>query len=252
MTDPVSNPAPAAPAAPAPAVAAAPAAPVNAASALMGDPAAAAGAAAAPAAPAAADPAADPANPADPAPAALTMPGKDATPEEWSAFYAQIGRPETPEGYELPLPEGDDGAFAKQMAPILHKHGVSAEQAKGLAADWNAMVAAQVAEMDAADAAHATAMNAKNTAEAADLKNEWGQAHDANMHFAKLAVQQFMPAEKAGDVIAAIESKLGYKATIQFLHGIGKGLGEHDAAGMGANNSAAPRTLAERLYPGAT
>ena len=247
MTDPVSIPAPAAAAAPAPAAAAAPT-PVNVATALMGEPAAAA-AGAAPAA-AVGDPAADPAAPA--VPAALTMPSKDATPEEWSAFYAQIGRPETPEGYELPLPEGDSGEFAKQMAPILHKHGVSAEQAKGLAADWNAMVAAQVAEMDAADAAHATAMNSKNTAEAADLKNEWGQAHDANMHFAKLAVQQFMPAEKAGDVIAAIESTLGYKATIQFLHGIGKGLGEHDAAGMGANNSAPAKTLAERLYPGAT
>lgn len=249
MTEPTSTPAPAAPAAPAPAAAAAP---VNAATALMSDPAAAAGAAPAPTAPAAdpAAPAADPAAPA--APATLTMPGKDATPEEWSAFYAQIGRPETPEGYELPLPEGDSGEFAKTMAPILHKHGVTAEQAKGLAADWNAMVAAQVAEMDAADAAHVAAMNAKNTAEAAELKNEWGQAHDANLHFAKLAVQQFMPADKAGDVIAAIESKLGYKATIQLLHGIGKGLGEHDAAGMGANNSAPPKTLAERLYPGAT
>lgn len=251
MTDPV-NTAPAAPAAPAPAAApAAPAAPVNAASALMGDPAAAAAAAAAPAADPAA-PAGDPPKPEDAAPATLTMPGKDATPEEWAEFYGKIGRPETPEGYELPLPDGDDGTFAKQMAPILHKHGVSAEQAKGLAADWNAMVAAQMAELDAADAAHATAMNVKNTAEAAELKNEWGQAHDANMHFAKLAVQQFIPADKAGDVIAAIESRLGYKATIQMLHGIGKGLGEHDAAGMGANNSAPPKTLAERLYPGAT
>jgi hypothetical protein len=248
MTD-TATPAPAAAPA-APAAAAAPAAPVNAATALMGDPAAAAATPAPAADPAA--PAGDPAKPADPAPAALVMPGKDATPEEWSAFYAQIGRPETPEGYELPLPDGDTGEFAKTMAPILHKHGVTADQAKGLAADWNAMVAAQVAEMDAADAAHATAMNAKNTAEAAALKNEWGQAHDANMHFAKLAVQQFMPTDKAGDVIAAIESKIGYKATIQFLHGIGKGLGEHDAAGMGANNSAPAKTLAERLYPGAT
>lgn len=180
------------------------------------------------------------------------MPGKDATPEEWSAFYAQIGRPETPEGYELPVPEGDNGEFAKSMAPILHKHGVSAEQAKGLAADWNAMVAAQVAEMNAADAAAAAAANAKNAAEATALKNEWGQAHDANMHFAKLAVQQFIPSDKAGDVIAAIESKLGYKATIEFLHGIGKGLGEHDAAGMGSNNSTPVKTLAERLYPSTT
>lgn len=247
----MTNPAAAPAATPTPAVTPA-ATPVTAASALMSNPAAAAAAVVAPVAavvPAAAGDGVDPAAPV--APAALTMPGKDATPEDWSAFYTQIGRPETPEGYDLPLPEGDDGAFAKQMAPVLHKHGVSAEQAKGLAADWNAMVAAQVAELDAADVAHAAAMNSKNTAEAVALKNEWGQAHEANMHFAKLAVQQFMPSDKAGDVIAAIESKLGYKATIEFLHGIGKGLGEHDAAGLGVNNSAPAKTLAERLYPGA-
>lgn len=233
-----------------PVPAAAPAAtPVTAASVLTSNPAAAAVAPVAAVAPTVPVDGVAPLVPA--APVALTMPGKDATPEDWSAFYTQIGRPETPDGYDLPLPDGDDGVFAKQMAPVLHKHGVSAEQAKGLAADWNAMVAAQVADMDAADVAHAAAMNSKNTAEAVALKNEWGQAHEANMHFAKLAVQQFIPSDKAGDVIAAIESKLGYKATIEFLHGIGKGLGEHDAAGLGANNSAPAKTLAERLYPGA-
>ena len=136
MTEPVSTTAPAA-------------APVSAASALMGDPAAADGAAPAPAA-ASVDPAAPAADPAAPAaPAPLVMPSKDATPEEWSAFYAQIGRPETPDGYELPVPDGDNGEFAKSMAPVLHKHGVTAEQAKGLAADWNDMVAKQVADMNA-------------------------------------------------------------------------------------------------------
>jgi len=240
--------APATPATPATPVAA-PAAPVSAAGALVGDTAPAVAPAAAPAAVTPTDPAA-PVAPA--APAALVVPGKDATPEDWSAFYAQIGRPETPDGYELSVPDGDDGSFAKQMAPVLHKHGVTAEQAKGLAADWNAMVAAQISEMDAADAAAAAAMNSKNVAEATELRNEWGQAHDANMHFAKLAVQQFMPADKAGEVISAIESKIGYKATIQLLHGIGKGLGEHDAAGMGSNNTAPTKSLAERLYPGAT
>lgn len=245
MTDPVAA-APAAAPASTPAAASpapAPAAPLSASSALLD-------AAAAPAPASAGDPApaGDPAKPADAAPAALTMPAKDAPAEEWAAFYAQIGRPETPEGYELPLPEGDDGAFAKEMAPILHKHGVSAEQAKGLAADWNAMVEARVAALDAAEVAAVQAMDTKNKAEAVALKNEWGQAHDANMHFAKLAVQQFLPADKAGDVIAAIESKLGYKATIEFLHGVGKGLGEHDAAGLGVNNAAPAKSIAERLY----
>lgn len=239
MTDPVAPAAPAAPvAAPAPA-------PMNAVSALMADPSA-------PAAPVVADPAA-PASPAaaDPAaPAPLVMPGKDATPEQWSEFYAAIGRPETPEAYELPVPEGDTGEFAKEMAPILHKHGISAEQAKGLAADWNAMVTRQSESMAAADAAQAQAMNAKNTAEAQALQNEWGQAHTENMEMARRAIRQFMPGDKAGATIAAIEGVLGYKGAIQFLHGIGKGLGESDAAGLGSNNGGtAVKPLAERLWP---
>src|SRR5690349_14787907 len=32
---------------------------------------------------------------------ALVPPGKDATADDWSKFYAKLGRPEKPEGYEL-------------------------------------------------------------------------------------------------------------------------------------------------------
>ena len=190
-----------------------------------------------------------PADPPAPAPEALTMPGKDATPEDWSAFYAKLGRPETPEAYELPLPEGDDGAFAKQVAPMLHKAGITGEQAKSLAADWNAMQAEQVAAATAAEQARITAMDTKNRAEAETLKTEWGQAHDENMHLAKQAVAQFLPKEQAGDIIAAIESRVGYRATIEMLHAIGKGLGEHDAAGLGQSNGGEAKPLANRMYP---
>lgn len=238
------------PEASAPAASPAPAAGLSAVSTMLGgDPA----------------PASEPAN-GNPAPAgepapkdgeqqpeALTMPGKDATPEQWAEFYAKIGRPDTPEAYELPVPEGDDGAFAKEMAPILHKHGITADQAKGLANDWNAMVAAQQQQAQAAQEAAAQAAHIQNTAEAAELKTAWGQNFDANMHFAKQAVQQFLPKDKAADTISALESKLGYKGTIEFLHNIGKGLAEHDAAGMGANNAGtSQKSIADRLYGGTT
>ena len=232
-------------------VAAAPAAaPVLTAASSLTDAAPAAAAVVAdPAAPAVVDPAAPPAE----APASLALPGKEATPEQWAEFYAKIGRPETPDAYEIPVPEGDDGAFAKQMAPILHKHGVTAEQAKGLAADYNGIVAdvmaAQQAAAVAADQAEVARLDVQNKAEAQALRSEWGQQHDANMHFAKLAVSQFLPGEKSGEVISAIESVLGYKGTIQFLHGVGKGLGEHGAPGLGGNGpSVAAKSAAEVLY----
>lgn len=181
-------------------------------------------------------------------PSGLKVPGKDATPEEWAEFYAQLGRPEDPDGYELPVPEGDDGSFAKEMAPLLHKHGLSAEQAKGLAEDWNAYVASKQAEVQKAEDQRIAALHAKNTQEAKELETEWGTNHEANMHFAKQSVKQFFPKEKAGHVVAAIESVLGYKGAIQFLHNIGKNLGESDAAGLGDKNSSGKRTAAQILY----
>lgn len=188
--------------------------------------------------------------PAAPAAESLAMPGKDATPEQWGEFYTKLGRPEAPDGYEMEIPEGDDGAFAKAVSPLLHKAGITGEQAKTLSQGWNQMKLDADAQIAAQEAAAANAAHVKNTAEAAELKTAWGQQFDANMHYAKMAATQFLPEGKAADVIAAVESKLGYKATIEFLHNIGKGLGEHDAAGLGSNNSGSRKSTTDVLYNG--
>lgn len=185
---------------------------------------------------------------AAPAPEALAMPGKDATPEQWGEFYNKLGRPEAADGYELPVPEGDDGAFAKEVGAWMHEAGLSKDQAGKLAGKWNEMVAKQQADQTAAAEAQAKATHEKNTAEATALKSEWGQQYDANMHHAKQFVTQFFPKEQAGDLIGAIESKLGYKGAVQLLSNLGQRLGEHDAAGMGQNNAGARRSTADVLY----
>jgi hypothetical protein len=184
---------------------------------------------------------------------ALKVPGKDATPEEWQAFYKQIGAPDSAEAYELPTPEGDDGQFAKTAAEWFKDAGVLPQQAQILATKYNefaaAQQAAQAAAAEQAQQAEIRALHEKNTAEKAELDNEWGQRAPENYEFARRAARQFFPAEKAQDVIAAMESVLGYKGTVQLLHGIGKGLGEHDATvGMGNATSGAKRSAAQILY----
>lgn len=68
----------------------------------------------------------------------ITMPGKDAPAEEWDAFRAKLGRPETPDKYELKQPENMpegmayDGEFAKRAAATAHKLGLTNEQFAGL------------------------------------------------------------------------------------------------------------------------
>ena len=183
--------------------------------------------------------------------AALKLPGKDATPDDWAAFYKSIGAPESAEAYELPVPEGEDAAFAKTASEWFKDAGLLPQQAQALAGKWNEFVSAQKTAVQTAEAERVKALDSRNKAEEASLKNEWGGEHEANMELARRAVRQFIPQAKAGDVITAIEDKIGYAETMKFMHAIGKGLGEHDAPGLGNNNQAGRKSAAEILY-GAT
>ena len=225
----------------------------DALSALTGDttaaPAAAPTAATAPAAAPAVAPDATTA-PAAPETPALSLPAKDAPPEAWAEFYKQIGAPDSADAYQLPVPDGGDAEFAKTAATWFKEAGLLPQQATALASKWNEFAAAQQAASAQAEAQRIAQLDQRNKAEEATLKTEWGQQHDANMELARRAVRQFIPSDKAPDVITALEDKLGYAETIKLLHSIGRGLGEHDAPGLGRAAAPGRKSAAEILYGG--
>jgi hypothetical protein len=243
----------------APAAAPAPAAPLSAASALIDTPAAPAPAAPAPTpaapTPAPAAPAPAPAEPPKPADA-LAIPGKDATPAQWSAFYRQLGAPENADGYQLPVPEGGDAAFAKTAATWMAEAGLMPQQAKALAEKWNTFVAEQatLGQQRSADDARLAAERAhtENVRQESALKTEWGSAFDANMGQAKQAVSQYVrgvAGDKTAEVIGAVEAVLGYAATTKLFQSIGRGLATGQARGMDGQPVSSVKSLEERLYP---
>jgi hypothetical protein len=69
---------------------------------------------------------------------AIEAPAPDADKATLDAFYAKIGRPETPEGYKLALPEGVpqdalyDAGFAAQFRAWAHEAGLTPKQASAL------------------------------------------------------------------------------------------------------------------------
>jgi len=156
----------------------------------------------------------------------LSLPGKDATPEQWSEFYGKLGRPEKSADYGLKVRDGEDPAFVGEVADVMHKYGLTKDQATGLQGD---LLAKAEARMAAAEQQRVAALDAKNQAEQTALKTELGERYEPQMELAKRAVRQFAGAEQAADIITAIEDKIGYKATMQFFMGIGAGLGEHDS-----------------------
>lgn len=147
----------------------------------------------------------------------LTLPEKldDAT--AMNPIYDKLGRPEKPEGYNLPMPkEGANEPFAKFARDTFHKLGLSKGQGEKLVGDWNSYVAAQNQE-------HMTKHNAKVQADDAALKTEWGQAYDQNVQVAKLA------AEKLGFNTATLdilERAMGFGNLMKFVHNLGGKMGE--------------------------
>lgn len=124
--------------------------------------------------------------------------------------------PAKPEDYAIEVPQGQDGAFAKTAAGWFHKHGIPAAAANGLAADWNAFVAAQQQATD-------TAQQQKGEQELGALRGEWGQQYEGNIELGRRAMRTFgVPAE----LIDSLAGKMGDAQTLRLFHNIGKAMSE--------------------------
>lgn len=151
-----------------------------------------------------------------PADQIIKLPGKDAKPEDWNPVWAKLGRPETAEGYKLPVPEGVDPAFSKEAAKWMHEENIPAGAAAKLAEKWNAHFASQVAAQEAQ-------YKAKVVEENGALKTEWGGAYDQNINVAKAAAREFGVEVEA---IEGMEKAVGFAKTMKFFHSLGSKMGE--------------------------
>lgn len=156
--------------------------------------------------------------------------------------------PETPDGYKLPVPEGEDGAFAAEAAKWFHEAGIPPAQAEKLAERWNEFAAAQQAAAAEAEAAAEAAAEARYKSEDTALRKEWGDQYAANIELGRRAVKQF---GFDADVLSAIESSVGPAKLYRIMANVGKGLGEDTAIGLNSNGvSNADQSAANVLFPG--
>jgi len=162
---------------------------------------------------------------ADKAGRTVTLLGDDPTPEAQAAFYNKLGRPEDAAGYELAVPEGNDGAFAKLASEKFHELGITGKQGAALAEWWNEQAGGAV-EQSEAD------YNAAVESDTAELRKEWGAAYDKNINDAKAAATKFGLDEKAVD---AMEKALGFGGVMRHLNKIGAQLGEDSNDGNDEN-----------------
>lgn len=165
---------------------------------------------------------------------------KEGDAEAWNAFYSRLGRPESADGYSLPIPDGDAGEFAKVAAEWMHEAGLTPAQAQLLAGKNNEFLAAQLkAAQDQAAV--------ESDRQMSELKTEWGQAYEQNTEIARRAAKQFGLSE---DMLSGIEDAIGTKQMMVLFNNIGQGLGEHKAHGIGSGDSSfklSPAAAQERI-----
>lgn len=104
-----------------------------------------------------------------------------------AALWNRLGRPETPDKYEVKVPEGSDldKAGVDSFLAHLHKAGPLTPAMAQAAADWYGGYAKQTVEE-----AGRQFKALQDTAQA-DLRREWGGAYEGNLDAAAEAVEKF-------------------------------------------------------------
>ncbi|MFT4271819.1 MAG: hypothetical protein QM578_12470 [Pantoea sp.] len=172
-----------------------------------------------------------------------TEPFLAALPEEgdtegWSNLYAKLGRPESADGYELPVPEGDSGEFAGAAAGRMFELGISKSQAQGIAEWYNTQQAQAIEQYQQQQAQ-------KNTENVAAIRKEWGNNFDANLAVANKAVSVYLPPE----AIAAL-NETGLGSNPHFVKAflkIGQSLSEAKVIN-GEPSQSGPKSTADIFY----
>ena len=84
----------------------------------------------------------------------FVIPGKDATPDEWTAIYKKLGRPDTPDAYNFKeveeIPENiRNPERVGEFAKLVHEEGLSSKQANRIFQFHQEMTVKELARMEA-------------------------------------------------------------------------------------------------------
>lgn len=176
---------------------------------------------------------------ADKAGRGVVWPKDETDAEGWKAIHQRLGVPETPDAYNIPVPEGGNPEFAKAIAPVMHRLGLTAKQAEGLAQYVNQFETEQAAKFE-------TESKARAEQEIAKFKADLGAAFTPTVELGKRAAASLGIKDEQ---FSALEEVLGLKGTVELFASIGKKLGEDSFAGDGvpAGGDMSPQGAKARL-----
>lgn len=116
----------------------------------------------------------------------IVVPNKYATDTEWEGIFNKLGRPESPDKYELKLPEKHaiSDEFLTGIKTTAHKAGLNSKQV-------NEFVNFYQSQLETSQKKIEELTKAETEKEIKALKQEWGAAYDSKIKAAQVALKQF-------------------------------------------------------------
>ena len=152
----------------------------------------------------------------------VVMPKDENDTEGLAAFRTKMGVPDSADGYELPVAEGQSEVYLKAMSTAFHEAGMPKEMAQKVTAASNNIIKGLVeAQQAEAKLAAEQQLNA--------LKTEWGDAFGKNSEFGRRGFQAY--GSKAGldeNDLKAVESTIGTAKMLKLFHSLGESMSESE------------------------
>lgn len=146
----------------------------------------------------------------------VILPDENSGEDKWNEFYTQLGRPEAADKYGLQSEKLNE-EFVNKFSEEAYKAGLLPKQANQLMGFYNEMVdREEQASQQAAEQAEAEAVE--------QLRAEWGQGFDTQLHKARAVAQQF-----GGEDMIEHLSNIGVGSdpkVLKFLAKIGESMNE--------------------------
>ena len=153
------------------------------------------------------------------------VPPKEGAPQaEVDAFYAKLGRPEKPDGYDFKLDQNAPKEFADAAAAEFHKAGLTKAQGDALGAWYQSQIAQQ-----------SQAFQAQSENEYRALQAEFGARLPDAEEAGRRAVKAFGLEPEA---LGKIEQAIGTSAMMKMFINAGERLLEAPSPGKSSSNSA--------------
>jgi hypothetical protein len=129
----------------------------------------------------------------------IPVPTEHATQEDWNAVYEKLGRPDSPEGYQI---EGEATEIINEFKPIAHQLGLNNNQVTKLVEFYNAQ------QETATNNAQVDLQQYQAESEAA-MRKELGRAYDTKMKSASRVAQNIFTKDQLDKTKLSDGSRLG-------------------------------------------